>query len=71
MEAARTPTLTVELTVGAAQASVILGDAYDLLPLSLPPDSADLLITSPPYWGHRTYTRDTNSDTLAEWCREE
>ena len=32
--------------------AVLHGDAYDLLP-SLDPGSVDLLITSPPYWGHR------------------
>lgn len=30
------------------------GDAYDLMQ-TLAPNSIDLLITSPPYWGHRTY----------------
>lgn len=29
-------------------------DAYDVVP-TLPPRSIDLVITSPPYWGHRTY----------------
>jgi len=30
------------------------GDAYDLFGL-LPSESVDLIITSPPYWGHRDY----------------
>lgn len=30
------------------------GDAYDLM-RALSPASVDLIITSPPYWGHRTY----------------
>ena len=34
--------------------NVIEGDAYDLFGL-LPPESIDLIITSPPYWGHRDY----------------
>jgi site-specific DNA-methyltransferase (cytosine-N4-specific) len=34
--------------------TTIAGDAYDLLTL-LPPASVDLIITSPPYWGHRDY----------------
>lgn len=34
--------------------SVIPGDAYDLFGL-LPAESVDLIITSPPYWGHRDY----------------
>jgi site-specific DNA-methyltransferase (adenine-specific) len=33
---------------------VLLGDAFDLLEL-LPDNSVDLIITSPPYWGHREY----------------
>ena len=47
-------------------ATVLGGDAYDLLP-TLKAESVDLLITSPPYWGHRTYHRDHNWDILAEW----
>ena len=34
--------------------TTIVGDAYDLFEL-LPPASVDLIITSPPYWGHRDY----------------
>ncbi len=34
--------------------TVVAGDAYDLFGL-LPPNSVDLIITSPPYWGHRDY----------------
>lgn len=33
---------------------VVEGDAHDLL-RALAPASVDLIITSPPYWGHRTY----------------
>jgi len=32
--------------------SVVQGDCLDLLP-RLPPDSVDVLVTSPPYWGQR------------------
>ena len=35
-------------------ATVLEGDAYDLL-RGVPAKSVDLIITSPPYWGHRTY----------------
>jgi site-specific DNA-methyltransferase (adenine-specific) len=42
------------------------GDAYDLL-ATLPPKSVDLVITSPPYWGHRTYAADHNWETLKVW----
>jgi len=34
--------------------TVIVGDAYDLFGL-IPNNSIDLIITSPPYWGHRDY----------------
>lgn len=46
-----------------------IGDAYDLLP-KLEPRSIDLLITSPPYWGHRTYDGDHNWDVLKAWKRK-
>lgn len=42
------------------------GDAYDLLPL-LPPSSLDLIITSPPYWGHRSYGQDHDWGILQQW----
>jgi DNA modification methylase len=38
---------------------VVLGDAYDLFD-RLPPQSVDLVITSPPYWGHREYGLEHN-----------
>jgi len=40
---------------------VLHGDAYDLL-LQLPLASVDLIITSPPYWGHRDYGLNHNWD---------
>lgn len=46
--------------------AVAHGDAYDLL-LLLPPRSVDLIITSPPYWGHRSYGLEHNWNILAEW----
>ena len=45
---------------------LIRGDAFDLIH-QLPDDSVDLIITSPPYWGHRTYGRKHNWDILLEW----
>lgn len=35
------------------------GDAYDLMQ-TLAAESVDLIITSPPYWGHRTYEQEHN-----------
>ena len=46
--------------------SVELGDAYDLV-ADLEPDSLDLILTSPPYWGHRSYDQAHNWDLLREW----
>ncbi|GJG87421.1 hypothetical protein tb265_26020 [Gemmatimonadetes bacterium T265] len=47
-------------------AEVRTGDAYDLLP-RLAKRSIDLVITSPPYWGLRTYEGDHNWEILLEW----
>jgi DNA modification methylase len=44
------PLKSVETLLNAT----IVGDAYDLLRM-LPAESVDLIITSPPYWGHRDY----------------
>jgi site-specific DNA-methyltransferase (cytosine-N4-specific) len=41
-------------------------DAYDFL-AGLPPESADLIITSPPYWGLRTYDLCHDGETLERW----
>jgi len=50
----------------ACDVRVELGDAYDLLD-TLDPSSIDLLITSPPYWGQRSYGADHNWSVLSEW----
>jgi len=50
-------------------ATLLCGDAFDLIS-QLPKNSVDLLITSPPYWGLRTYSGDHNWDVLKEWSRE-
>ena len=42
------------------------GDAFDLLP-ALAAESVDLVITSPPYWGHRTYGATHNWKVLDAW----
>lgn len=43
------------------RAQVFHGDAYDLFE-SLRPSSVDLIVTSPPYWGHRDYGLRHNWD---------
>ncbi len=42
------------------------GDAYDLI-AELKPRSIDLIITSPPYWGQRTYGQTPNWKIHEEW----
>ena len=42
------------------------GDAFELIE-ELDNESVDLLITSPPFWGHRTYGLDHNWEILGEW----
>lgn len=49
--------------------SVLHGDAYDLLP-TVARESIDLVITSPPYWGHRTYGSEHNWKILDAWKAE-
>lgn len=51
-------------------AEVWQGDAFDLVQ-KLPPSSIDLIITSPPYWGMRTYGQEHNEEILQQWlCTE-
>ncbi|HVC44115.1 MAG TPA: site-specific DNA-methyltransferase [Candidatus Binataceae bacterium] len=42
------------------------GDAFDLIETLLPA-SIDTVITSPPYWGHRSYNQSHNWQILKEW----
>ncbi|MGA9669222.1 MAG: hypothetical protein WBQ94_08440, partial [Terracidiphilus sp.] len=49
----------------ASKAIVVQGDAFDLL-AKVPGDSIDLIITSPPYWGHREYGLGHNWDLFNE-----
>lgn len=44
------------------------GDAYDLV-AELKPQSVDLIITSPPYWGQRSYGQVHNWSIHEEWKR--
>lgn len=57
---------TVTCASDSPEVTVLQGDAYDLLP-SLEPRSVDLLLTSPPYWGHRTYEQDHNWNIFQDW----
>ena len=42
---------------------VLLGDAFDLFD-QIPEQSVDLIVTSPPYWGHREYGLEHNWETF-------
>ena len=57
-----------DLAAGSNPPNVIVkhGDAYDLI-RTLSAESIDLIITSPPYWGHRTYGQHHNWDILTTW----
>lgn len=63
---ATAPRLREEASCSAEVSRV---DAYDGL-ASLPPRSVDLVCTSPPYWGHRTYEQDHNEQILEAWRHE-
>ena len=47
---------------------VLNGDAFDLI-RKCAPESVDLLITSPPYWGLRTYDLEHNWSIEEDWKR--
>jgi tRNA1(Val) A37 N6-methylase TrmN6 len=51
----------VNASCTGAQAVVMHGDAFDLFD-KLQTDQIDLVITSPPYWGHRDYGLPHNWD---------
>src|SRR4051812_2313655 len=51
-------------------ATLVCGDSFDLI-RTLGKHSVDLLITSPPYWGLRTYDVDHNWEIFNEWVTRE
>jgi site-specific DNA-methyltransferase (cytosine-N4-specific) len=52
-----------------AKAEIRTGDAFDLIK-TVAASSIDLIITSPPYWGLRTYSGDHNWQILEDWAAE-
>jgi site-specific DNA-methyltransferase (cytosine-N4-specific) len=50
----------------STKSAVSCKDAYDFL-AGLPPHSVDLIITSPPYWGLRTYDLPHDGEILERW----
>jgi len=51
---------------GAGKKQFRHGDAYDLI-RELAPQSIDLVITSPPYWGQRRYGQEHNWQIHSQW----
>jgi DNA modification methylase len=47
-------------------AKILCGDAFELIP-ELDDVSIDLILTSPPYWGLRSYGLDHDGDVLQAW----
>ena len=45
---------------------LVHADAYDFL-RTLPTNTVDLMLTSPPYWGQRSYGMEHNWEILAKW----
>lgn len=71
--AKESPTITPEptlpltlLPLPETKPTIFQGDAFELI-RRVPAQSVDLIITSPPYWGHRTYEQDHNWDILQTW----
>lgn len=54
------------LQFSANRFQIFEGDAYDCF-WRLPKNSIDLILTSPPYWGHRTYQQEHNWSILGDW----
>lgn len=50
-----------DLSIDQVENSILPGDAFDLID-RLPEESVDLVITSPPYWGQRSYDLQHNWD---------
>ena len=57
------------LRIGRRKALVVSGDAFQLV-TDLPEAYIDCVVTSPPYWGLRTYGREHNSQIHNEWLAE-
>ena len=67
LHAARSTVRPAGAVEPARDAIVVCADAFDAMPL-LPPRSVDLVLTSPPYWGLRTYGLEFNESILEEWA---
>ena len=63
------PELSVETATQTGSREIHQGDAFQLIE-QIDDASVDLIITSPPYWGHRTYGLEHNWNILHEWEKE-
>ena len=63
------PHPTSDVTSGIDTA-VRVGDAFDLIG-EVDEDAVDLILTSPPYWGLRSYGLEYRDDVLAQWLAAE
>jgi site-specific DNA-methyltransferase (cytosine-N4-specific) len=54
----------------AGDVAISQGDAFDAV-AGLAAQSVDLICTSPPYWGHRTYGQRHNDEILEQWKAED
>ena len=63
------PELSVETVERVESREIRQGDAFQLIE-QIDDASVDLIITSPPYWGHRTYGLEHNWNILREWEKE-
>jgi site-specific DNA-methyltransferase (cytosine-N4-specific) len=52
--------------LNTVRAQIRQGDAFDLI-TDVPDSSVDLLLTSPPYWGLRSYGLPLHADVLQKW----
>jgi len=59
----RRPDAPLQADISDFHGRVLLGDAFDLFD-RLPEQLIDLIVTSPPYWGHREYGLSHNWETF-------
>jgi len=58
--------VSVAVVLRDQEFTVQQGDAYDLIP-QVPRATVDAVLTSPPYWGHRSYDQTHNWNILKAW----
>lgn len=61
------PDIVPAPAVASSEPAIRQGDAFDLVS-TLPAESVDLILTSPPYWGLRSYGLQHSEDVLTRWA---